>query len=332
MSFVRLSLLSFCLWAGLVSQRTSAQDAEFSQYIFNPVYLNPGLAGSSGGPRFIANYRSQWPSLDKAYATYTVSYDQHVPALGGGIGVQVLSDNQANGLYRQTGVSGVYNYLLHVSEKTGLRIGLRAALLQTRVDWAGLLFYDQFDQSTAAPVGNSLEEMPSFTKKTILDMGAGMLLYSKKVYVGFGVKHINQPNLSLYSDRRSPLPIRFLGNFGAEIRTKRNGHTYISPNLMYARQGTFNQVQGHVLVYRGPVIAGAGLRYAGQNTDALVFYLGMKTGVFRTVYSYDNTYSNLRGKTGGAHELSLSLNFSESKKAARKRRLNNSIDCPDLFY
>lgn len=316
----------------MATQRTYSQDAEFSQYIFNPVYLNPAFAGSAGGPRFIFNYRNQWPALNKAYNMYTVSYDQHINSINSGIGFQLLSDNQANGLYRQTGFSANYNYLLRISDKTGLRIGLKAGLQQYRIDWASLLFADQFDQSTAIPVTTTGEQLPSFTKKTLVDIGGGLLLYSKKFYIGFGVKHINQPNLTLYSSSRSALPIRFLTNIGVEIKTKRNGRTYISPNLMYAKQGTFNQIQGHLLIYRGPVIGGMGLRYASQNTDALVFYLGMKTGVFRTVYSYDNTYSNLRGKTGGAHELSVSLNFSESKKAAKRQRLKNSIDCPALFY
>ena len=333
MSFVRPLVLSLCFfWGCSHGLRTYAQDVEFSQHIFNPVYLNPGLVGSSGGPRFILNYRSQWPALDKAFVTYTASYDQHISSISSGIGFQLLSDNQANGLYRQTGVSGSYNYLFRVSEKTGLRIGLRGGLVQSRIDWSGLLFYDQFDPGSAVPVDVTGEELPSFTKKMVFDIGAGALVYGRKAYAGISVKHVNQPDLSLYQSGRSVLPIRLLANIGAEIRTKRKGRTYISPNLMFARQATFSQIQGHLLVYRGPVILGMGLRHAGQNTDALIFYLGLKQGIFRTVYSYDNTYSNLRGKTGGAHELSLSLNFSESRKAAKRRRLQNSIECPDLFY
>jgi type IX secretion system PorP/SprF family membrane protein len=333
MSCVRPLVASLCFFIGLVTAvRTHAQDVEFTQFVFNPIHLNPGLAGSSGGPRFILNYRSQWPAFDKAFVTYTASYDQHISAIRSGIGVQLISDNQANGLFKQTGAAASYNYLLRATETVGLRLGLRGGFMQSRIQWEDLLFYDQFDLTTAQPVDVTGEELPSFTKKATFDIGAGALLYGRRAYAGISVKHINQPNLTLYESRRSALPMRFLGNIGAEIRTKRKGRTYISPNLMYARQGTFNQIQGHLLVYRGPVILGMGMRHASQNTDALMFYVGLKQGIFRTVYSYDNTFSNIRGKTGGAHELSISLNFSESRKAAKKRRLQNSIECPDLFY
>jgi type IX secretion system PorP/SprF family membrane protein len=331
MSFVRTLVLSLCFYSFMTAVRTQAQDVEFSQHIFNPVYLNPGFAGASGGPRFVLNYRSQWPALSKAFVTYTASYDQHFSSINSGVGFQILSDKQANGLLKQTGVTGTYNYLLRVSNNTGLRMGFRAGMNQIRVEWSQLLFNDQFDQSTAQPINATGEQLPSITKKTMFDISLGALLYGKKAYAGIAVKHVNQPNLSLYQSTRSVLPVRFVANLGAEIKTKRNGRTYMSPNLMYSRQSTFSQIQGHLLFYRGPVILGAGLRVSNGGTDALSFYLGMKQGIFRTVYSYDNTYSNLRGKTGGAHELSISLNFSESKKAAKKRRLQNSIECPALL-
>ncbi|HZG01075.1 MAG TPA: PorP/SprF family type IX secretion system membrane protein [Chitinophagales bacterium] len=319
------------VFAAVFTRETRAQDVAFSQYIFNPVYLNPALAGISGGPRFIVNYRNQWPALTDAYVTYSASYDQHFPEIGGGVGFQILSDNQASGTYRQTAVSGAYNYMFVVSEKTAIRIGLQTAIQQHRIFWERLLFADEFDVETVLPGAVSQEMLPSFTNKTNVDFGAGMVLYGKKAYAGLVVKHVSQPNVSLYNERRAPLPMMISGNLGAEIKTKRNGRTYISPNLMYARQAKHSQIQGHLLVYRGPVLGGIGLRRAAQNTDAVIFYAGMRTGVFRAVYSYDNTYSNLRGRSGGAHELSMALNLNEGKKARRKARLKNSIDCPELL-
>jgi type IX secretion system PorP/SprF family membrane protein len=319
-------------FVALLSLKTQAQDVAFSQYIFNPVYLNPALCGISGGPRFIVNYRNQWPALNDAYVTYSASYDQHIHDLGGGIGFQVLSDNQASGTYRQTLVSGAYNYMFAVSEKTAIRAGMQVSMLQRRLAWEKLLFADQFDPATAAPAGGvTFEQVPDIPSRTNVDFAAGMVIYGKKAYAGLAVKHISQPNISLYNAERSPLPMTISGNLGAEIKTKRTGRTYISPNLMYVRQASHSQIQGHLLIYRGPVLGGIGLRRAANNTDAVIFYAGMRTGVFRAVYSFDNTYSNLRGRPGGAHELSIALNLSEGKKAKRKARLKNSIECPELL-
>lgn len=100
---------------------------------------------------------------------------------------------------------------------------------------------------------------------------------------------------------------------------------------MLTTQAKFTQVQGNVIFNATPVLFGIGYRNAIRNSDAIVFFAGIRKGVFKTVYSYDNTYSNIRGKSGGAHELSLILNFSEGKKAASKRLLKNSLDCPDML-
>lgn len=313
-------------------QKTHGQDAEFSQFLNNPVYLNPAMYGINGGPRFIANYRNQWPELQRAFETYSFSYDQHFDKISGGIGVQVLTDNQAAGIVKTNLFSGGYNHLFRVSDNTGIRVGMNAAFIQKRLDWTRLLFTDQFDQSTALPVNSvTTEQLPDFSSKSVVDIGAGFIAYSKSIYLGIAAKHINQPNESFYNSYKSTLPVRFLTNFGAQIRTKRGKATYISPNIMFLSQAKFKQINGQLLLNTSPVLLGMGYRHTFNNSDALIFIAGIQKGIFRTVYSYDNTYSNLRGNTGGAHELSLIINFNDGKKAAAKRTLKNSIDCPDLL-
>ena len=63
------------------------QDPEFTQFYAAPVYLNPAFAGSARCPRVGFNYRNQWPALQKTYITYAASYDQHIDALSGGLGL-----------------------------------------------------------------------------------------------------------------------------------------------------------------------------------------------------------------------------------------------------
>jgi len=321
----------FILTLLVIGINAYSQDAEFSQFLNNPVYLNPAMAGSATGPRFILNYRNQWPELQNAFITYAASYDQHINSASGGIGFQITDDAVANGIYNKLAITGEYNYLVKLNEKTALRAGFQASFLQTRIDWSKLLFGDQIDPATVLPLYSTTEQTPSFNKKSNIDIGAGLLIYSKKVYLGASFKHINQPDQSFYQDRKAPLPTRILINLGAEVKTKRNGKTYISPNVMFTSQGRFQEIVGYMMVIRGPVMLGLGLRNAFQNTDAMIFYAGIKTGIFKIMYSYDNTLSNLSGQTGGAHEISISLNLSEGDKANKKRNIKNSIQCPPLF-
>src|ERR1043166_3657466 len=97
-----------------ISLSSLAQDPEFTQFYANPLYLNPAFAGSARCPRIALNYRNQWPSLQGTFVTYSASYDQHVDALGGGLGVLVLSDKAGEGTITTSNISGIYSYQLTV--------------------------------------------------------------------------------------------------------------------------------------------------------------------------------------------------------------------------
>ena len=53
---------------------TEAQDPAFSQFFASPLTLNPALTGKfNGAVRIAGNYRNQWPQINNAYITSTVS-------------------------------------------------------------------------------------------------------------------------------------------------------------------------------------------------------------------------------------------------------------------
>ena len=53
-----------------------AQDPGFSQFFASPLSLNPALTGKFNGVvRIAGNYRNQWPSINNAFITSTVSVD-----------------------------------------------------------------------------------------------------------------------------------------------------------------------------------------------------------------------------------------------------------------
>ena len=60
----------------LVTDVVSAQDPSFSQFFASPLTLNPALTGKFNGDlRVAGNYRNQWPTVNKAYVTSTLSID-----------------------------------------------------------------------------------------------------------------------------------------------------------------------------------------------------------------------------------------------------------------
>ncbi len=99
---------------------SQAQDAQFSQFYANPLFLNPALAGFTECGRVNLNYRNQWPALANAYITYSASYDQNLPSINSGFGVLAMSDRQGDGALVRNSISAFYSYQLQVSDPINL--------------------------------------------------------------------------------------------------------------------------------------------------------------------------------------------------------------------
>ena len=86
----------FACTALIISSVAFAQDAHFSQYYANPIYLNPAFAGLDRCPTVHTNYRNQYLELG-VYQTYSASYDQYVDKLNSGVALMALRDDAGNG-------------------------------------------------------------------------------------------------------------------------------------------------------------------------------------------------------------------------------------------
>ena len=101
---------------------------------------------------------------------------------------------------------------------------------------------------------------------------------------------------------------------------------FISPNVLYRRQGEFQQMNFGAYVSKGPIVGGIWYRgiLGTQYRDAFIVTLGIQSDVIKFGYSYDVTVSDLTPATGGSHEVSMSLNFDCRAKRIKFR----SPPCP----
>src|ERR1700727_1055168 len=89
----------------LIGSGAQAQDPGFSQFFASPLTLNPALTGKFDGVvRVAGNYRNQWPAINNAFITSTISVD--APILVNklrendpwGIGFMAMTDKTASGI------------------------------------------------------------------------------------------------------------------------------------------------------------------------------------------------------------------------------------------
>jgi len=324
-----MRIRNFLAWMGigvsvltLNSIETKAQDPEFTQFYANPLYLNPAFAGTARCPRLVMNYRNQWPALTGTFVTTSASYDQHVETISGGLGLLVTNDRAGKGTLTTTTISGIYSYQQAISRKFSLKAGFQATYFQKSLDWSKLTFGDMIDPRKGFIY--ETQDIPRGGTVSNVDFSAGLLGFSEVYYVGVAVHHLTEPNESLIVGN-SPLPMKFTGHAGAVIpidKRRRYSESNISPNILYRRQGEFQQLNIGLYVNKGPLVGGIWYRF----NDSFIALIGIQTDVIRFGYSYDVTVSDLTPATAGSHEVSMTIQFD----CRPKRKKFRSISCPSF--
>ena len=319
----------------MVSATAGAQDVGFSQFYANPLYLNPGLAGSAVAPRIAMTYRAQWPGLVSAFTTISASYDQYFEDLHGGVGVIVMNDRQGDhGILRTTSVGAMYAFRFQLAREIYISAGLQATLVNNALDWnlEYLRFPDQIDPDLGFTY-NTGAQQPGSTSKWAADFNAGVVVSGSKWYAGLAAAHLTQPNQGFYSEDRVPMKITVHGggfiNVAEEQRRQSSillGTPIISPNLVYQYQGGFHYFNYGVYLDWMPFLVGVWFRNGLNNADAFIFQVGVQQDYFKVGYSYDVTVSKLANSTAGAHEITagILLPVPEHKKKVK------AIRCPSF--
>ena len=308
-----------------INENLHAQDAEFTQFYANPLYLNPAFAGSARCPRICLNYRNQWPGLNKTYIAYNFSYDQHFDGISGGLGVLVTNDRAGDGTMNTTDAGLIYSYAFHPTPEFSIRVGFQGTFHQKIVDWSKVNFGDMIDPKKGF-IWNTNEIPKSYPTQKVqaADFSAGILGFSKRYFFGLSAHHLTQPDESFTNTLVSKLPIKITGHAGAMLPIKRNkgNDAFISPNILFQKQQEFQQLNIGLYFMKGSMVTGLWYR----NMDALILLLGYQMGSVRLGYSYDVTVSRLANSTLGSHEISLNMQF-DCKPAKKKYRL---VSCPSF--
>lgn len=308
--------------------QSQGQDVGFSQFYANPLYLNPAFAGSGVGPRYILNYRNQWPSLPGNFVTYAASYDQYFSAINGGIGVQVLSDHIGDNNFQHNQIALMYSNNLTINNNLVLKTGFQYMFAQRSLNWQGLIFPDEIDARLGVQPGTTAEILPgqSVTNANMHDFSFGAILFSERFYGGFALHHLTQPNQSLIPPGVVPWNLRTTLHAGANFEIVRGSRnvpgTTLSPNIIAMFQGPASQVNIGAYLTRGPLVGGLWYRVG----DAFIFSLGVQQGVFRMGYSYDVTSSDLSIAALGSHEISFAIQLESKERIPRRKMVK--IKCP----
>ncbi len=156
-------------WFGMAQQ-----DAQYTQYMYNTMSVNPGYAGSRGHMSIAALHRSQWIGLDGAPETQTFNIHSPVGYRGVGLGLSVVNDRI--GPTSETAFDVDFSYTIKTSDEGKLSFGLKASANLLDIRFSEL---NQFapDQTLQQDIDNRLS--PNF--------GAGVYYHTNQFYAGLSV-------------------------------------------------------------------------------------------------------------------------------------------------
>lgn len=317
--FKKLSTLLITLLLAVGS--VQAQDAYFSQFYANPIFLNPALAGSEGDARLVVAHRKQWTNLS-SYTTSSFSYDMPI-GTSSGIGFQAMNDIQLEGVMKQANAGITLSHRIILGRGQMIGLGLNANYLQKRFDWSNLVFEDQM--RSGGNVMYPTEERFGQTNTSLFDLGIGATYSTDKILAGFQVAHINKPKEHFSQDSEAKLPIRYTLHLAYTIEQYLFSHKayHIVPNVIFEKQGGSNYLNVGAYWSNGLLSAGAHYRV----NQAMIFSAGFSFDQFGFGYSYDYFLANAETSFGNTNEFTLSYRF-----ALKKKKKNVYVGkCPDIY-
>jgi len=169
-----LIFISFAF--ALVSQVLLAQqEAQFTQYIYNPTTLNPGYTGSRLSSMVYFQNRQQWIGLEGAPKNLFLNAQTFFEKRNTGLGFEIQSNTI--GPINRNILSFNYSYHLKISDYQSIGMGLKFSNLFLNSNFDLLTLRDQNDPYFSNNIENRYN--PNF--------GAGFFFYSDKYYVGLSV-------------------------------------------------------------------------------------------------------------------------------------------------
>ncbi len=174
------NLLLTLLFTGLLYVGVQAQqDAQYTQYMYNTMSVNPAYAGSRGQLTAAALYRAQWVGLEGSPKTQTLNLHSPIRDSRVGYGISVVNDDIGDGTVQETYFDAVISYTLNVSQDARMSFGLKAGGHLLNLDFNGL---NNFDNEPIT--GDNIENRfsPNF--------GLGFYYHTDRFYAGLSAPNV----------------------------------------------------------------------------------------------------------------------------------------------
>ena len=272
------------------------QDAQFTQYMYNTITINPAYAGSRGALSIFGLYRTQWVGLDGAPETSSFSVNSPINNSNLGVGVSLINDKI--GPTNENNLSVDLSYTVQTSADFKLSFGIKAT---------GNLFNLDVNKLNPADQGDpQFQNLDNVFKPNI---GAGVYWHSDKAYIGLSVPNFIETNryddndIAIYKDK-----INYYLIAGYVFDLDKYQYIKFKPAVLGKMvEGAPLQVDISAnFMFIDKFVVGAAYRWSASVSAMVGFQVtdGLYIG-----YGYDRETTKLNNYNSGSHEIFLRYEF-----------------------
>jgi len=288
---------------------TAQQDAQFTQYMYNTININPAYAGSRGALSIFGLYRTQWVGLDGAPETSSFSVNSPINNSNLGVGVSLVNDKI--GPTNENTLSADLSYTVQTSADFKLSFGIKGT--------ANLF---NLDINKLNPENQGDPQFQDLNNKFSPNVGAGVYWHSNKAYIGLSVPNFietnryNDNDIAIYKDK---INYYLIGGYVFDL----DKYQYIKfkPAVLAKMvEGAPLQVDVSAnFMFNDKFVVGLAYRWSAALSVMAGFQVsdGLYIG-----YAYDRETTRLNNYNSGSHEIFLRYEFFKN---------NGKITTPRFF-
>ncbi len=313
---LRRTFYTFAIVVSGVSVQAQ-QDPQFTQYMFNSMYITPAFAGVEGVTQLTAVHRSQWLGYESSFndggapTTQLISFNSPIYKLKSGFGVYAVNDK----LGPQTNIEAQAMYAYHLGLRDSkLSFGVKVGFYSQAIN------YDQYraihpdDPLLSGKDGKESQVRP--------DVGFGLFYRAEKFYLGAGVNHLTRAEFDFgINQARNALEnhLNFTGGYYYEV----NFDLTLTPTILVKtdfKEYSFDL--GVIATLKDKMWAGLSFRQS-EAANVLLGYSFLKDNALRLGYAIDVVVKDQEAKENFSHELLLSYQlpvYATGKKVVRTPR------------
>ncbi|MDB5119347.1 MAG: Type secretion system rane protein PorP/SprF family [Sphingobacteriales bacterium] len=286
----------FILLQVLCLQVCAQQKSLFSQYMFNPLIINPAYSAIDNSLNITTVARQQWVGFKGAPNTQTLSIHSPIKKKSNtSVGLMAFRDQIGESI-SETGAFITLAQRIKLNDETYFAVGFNGGLSQ----------YSASYSSTGTPL--DVNSDPAFLDQNTkrINLGLGLMFFSDKFYAGISSPFLYTSDIGSNTQKTKNTPTfmlqgGYLFDLGENFKLKPNALVkYIS--------GSPVQVDLNMnFLIKEIVWLGASYR----TMDSVDFLTELNlTKNLSLGYSYDHSTTKLSEAHSGSHEVMLNVRFS----------------------